>query len=159
MRILSDRTLPTWPRGIVVVIASLLLEVFVTTGLLFVAGIAVVPMFFALVIGNVISYVGIAALLYEAVEIVWLVETVIVMAEASFIKLLSSFDLFQGNSFDGLKWENHLPQCLGRQRLLLLRRYIAGLIVIQGYEAMLVQGRGTVLGHARKPMAMLTCEG
>ena len=89
---------------IVVVIASLLLEVFVTTGFLFIAGIAVAPMFFALVIGNMISYVGIAVLLYEAVKIAWLVEAVIVAAEASFIKLLRSFEFFQGDSFDGLKW-------------------------------------------------------
>ncbi len=89
---------------IVVVTASLLLEVFVTTGFLFVAGIAVVPMFFALVLGNVITYVGIAVFLYETVEIAWLVEAIIVVIEAAFIKLLSSFDLFQGDSFDGLKW-------------------------------------------------------
>ncbi len=89
---------------IVVVIASLLLEVFVTTGVLLFAGVAIVPMFFALVIGNIISYLGIAVFLYETVKIVWLVEAVIVAAEAAFIKLLSSFELFQGDNFDRLKW-------------------------------------------------------
>jgi len=89
---------------IVVVIASLLLEVFVTAGVLLFVGIAVVPMAFALVLANLVSYVGVALPLYDALERVWPVEIVVVGIEAILIKVLSAFDLFQGDSFDGLKW-------------------------------------------------------
>jgi hypothetical protein len=94
--------------GIVVVIAALLLEVFVTTGILLSCGIAIVPMFFALVLGNIVSYVGVALPLYGRIENLGLVETVIVAAETGFIKLLSLFGLFQGDTFDGLKWRSAL---------------------------------------------------
>jgi hypothetical protein len=90
--------------SIVVVSAALLLEVFVTTGVLLFCGMAVVPMFFALVLGNIVSYLGVALPLYALVQRVWPVEIVIVAAEAVLIKLLSSFNLFQGDTFDGLKW-------------------------------------------------------
>jgi hypothetical protein len=90
--------------GIVVISAALLLEVFVTTGVLLFCGMAVVPMFFALVLGNIVSYLGLALPLYALVQRVWPVETVIVVAEAALLKLLSSFNLFQGDAFDGLKW-------------------------------------------------------
>ncbi len=90
--------------GIVVIIAALLLEVFVTTGFLLFSGIAVVPMFFALVLGNAVSYVGILLPLYEATKIVWLVEVVIVAVEGVLVKGLSHIGLFQGDTFDGLKW-------------------------------------------------------
>ncbi len=90
--------------SIVVISAALLLEVFVTTGVLLFCGMAVVPMFFALVLGNVVSYLGIALPLYALVQRVWPVEFVIVVVEAALIKLLSSFSLFQGETFDGFKW-------------------------------------------------------
>jgi hypothetical protein len=90
--------------GVVVISAALLLEVFVTSGVLLFCGIAVVPMFCALVFGNIVSYLGIALPLYALVQRVWPVEMTIVAAEAVLIKLLSSFNLFQGDTFDGLKW-------------------------------------------------------
>lgn len=37
-------------------------------------------------------------------QTVWPVEIAIVVAETALIKLLSSFNLFQGDTFDGLKW-------------------------------------------------------
>ncbi len=89
---------------IIVAGASLLLEVFITTGFLLFSGVAVVPMFFALVLGNVVSYIGILLPLYEATKIVWLVEVVIVAVEAALVKGLSHIGLFQGDTFDGLKW-------------------------------------------------------
>ncbi len=98
---------PTELAGWVVVVgASLLLEVFITTGFLLFSGIAVVPMFFALVLGNTVSYVGILLPLYEATKTVWLVEVVIVAAEAALVKGLSHLPLFQGDTFDGLKWRS-----------------------------------------------------
>ncbi len=90
--------------SIVVISAALLLEVFVTSGFLLFCGVAVVPMFFALVLGNIVSYLGIALPLYALVQRAWPVELVIVAAEAVLTKLLSSFSLFQGETFDGFKW-------------------------------------------------------
>ena len=89
---------------IIVVGASLFLEVFVTTGFLFFSDIAVVPMFLALVLGNAISYLGILLPLYETTKLVWLVEMVVVVAETLLIKGLSHIGLFQGDTFDGLRW-------------------------------------------------------
>lgn len=90
--------------SIIVIIAALLLEVFVTTGLLLFSGIAVVPTFFPLLVGNAVSYLGILLPLFGATKSVWLVEVVVIGAEALFIKLLTRFDVFQGDSFQGLKW-------------------------------------------------------
>jgi hypothetical protein len=89
---------------VVVIIASLLLEVFVTTGVLLFLGISAVPAFFVLVIGNAVSYMGVLLPLYSEVKSVLFVEIVIVLVEAGFIKLFSCFQWFQGASFAGLKW-------------------------------------------------------
>ncbi len=93
---------------VVVVIAALLLEVFVTTGLLLFWGIAVVPTFAALLVGNAVSYLGIVLPVFTAAKCVWLVEVAVVAAETGFVKLLSRFDVFQGGAFEGLKWRSAL---------------------------------------------------
>lgn len=84
--------------------ASLMLEVFVTLGVLFFAGVAVGPMFFALVVVNAVSYIGVLLPLYGAVKNILFVEAVIVAIETTLIKVLVRFDLFQGDSFGGLRW-------------------------------------------------------
>ena len=89
---------------IIVVGASLFLEIFVTTGFLFFSGIAVVPMWLALVVVNAISYLGILLPLYETTKLVWLAEVAILAVETLLIKGLSHIGLFQGDTFDGLKW-------------------------------------------------------
>ncbi len=108
---------------IIVVGASLLLEVFVTAGFLCFSGIAVAPMFFALVLGSAVSYLGILLPLYETTKLVWLVEIVILGVETFLIKGLSYIGLFQGDPQMAVCFS----ECPGRQRVLLLRRHAAGL--------------------------------
>ena len=90
---------------IVVVIAALCLEIFITTGVLIFSGLALAPTFIALTIGNIISYLGVLSPLayYFELHIVF-VELVVVSVEAAFIKLISLFPVFQLDRFTDLKW-------------------------------------------------------
>ena len=91
--------------AIVVVIAALFLEIFITTGVLLFSGMALAPTFLALIIGNTGSYVGVLSPLFYYFEAhIVLVELAVVSVEAAFIKLICLFAAFQLDSFDGLKW-------------------------------------------------------
>lgn len=96
----------------IVVIAALFLEVFVTTGFLLFSGLAVVPTFFALVLANAVSYLGIVLPLFAATGSVWSVEGAVIVAKTGLIKLLSMFGPFQADTFAGLKWRYALLSAL-----------------------------------------------
>lgn len=97
---------------IIVVLAAMALEVFITTGFLLFSGLAVMPTAFVLFLGNTISYVGIVLPLYELAKSIWLVEVVVLAAETGLIKLLSLFGPFQQDTFAGLKWRYALLAAL-----------------------------------------------
>jgi hypothetical protein len=90
---------------IVVVIAALCLEIFITIGVLFFSGIAPVPAFFALFLGNICCYLVVLCPLvfYFKLHVV-LVEIAVVSVEAAFIKLISLIAIFQSDTFERLKW-------------------------------------------------------
>ena len=90
---------------IVVVIAALCLEIFITMGVLIFPGMALGPTFIALALGNVGSYLGVLSpLLYYFELPLVVVEVAVVTTEAVFIKLISSVGTFQLDRFDGLNW-------------------------------------------------------
>ena len=94
---------------VVVVIAALCLEVFITSGILLFCGMAAVPTFFALLLGNVASYLGVLTpLAYHFETHVVLVEVAVVAVETIFIKLVSLVPLLQQDNFTGLKWRSAL---------------------------------------------------
>ncbi len=89
----------------VVVLAAFFLEILITSGVLLFAGMAAVPTFAALVLGNVGSYFGVLGPLAFHFELhIVLVELAVVAAETAFIKLISLLALFQQDRFIGLKW-------------------------------------------------------
>lgn len=89
----------------VMVLGSTLgLEVSITTVLLFFFHMSVVPVFFALLIGNLAIYFGVFVFLLDVVPSLLIAEAVLVAIEGAFIKLISFFDTFQLDTFTLLKW-------------------------------------------------------
>ena len=89
----------------VMVLGSTLgLEVCITTILLLFFHMSPVPVFFALLIGNLAVYFGVFTVLLDAVPSLLIAEVVIVTIEGAFIKLISFFDRFQLETFTRLKW-------------------------------------------------------
>lgn len=95
----------TTAATIVCVIAGLLLEIFLTTGVLLFSGIALAPTFFVLIFGNIASYcLVLGPLAYIFNLHVIFVEIAVISVEATFIKLICHFSFFQQESFIDLKW-------------------------------------------------------
>jgi len=97
---------------IIVVLAAMVVEVCITTGVLLFSGLAVAPTALVLFPANLVSYAGIVLPLYSIAKSVWLVEAVVLLAETGLIKLLSLFEPFQQDTFDGLKWRSALLAAL-----------------------------------------------
>ncbi|MEN6333145.1 MAG: hypothetical protein ABFE01_02730 [Phycisphaerales bacterium] len=97
---------------IVVVLAAMVVEVCITTGVLLFSGLAVAPTALVLFPANLVSYAGIVLPLYSIAKSVWLAEVVVLAAETGLIKLLSLFEPFQHDTFDGLKWRSALLAAL-----------------------------------------------
>lgn len=92
---------------IVVVIAALGLEVFITMGVLGFSGMALAPTLLALTLGNIGCYLGVLGPLFYHFELpIILVEAAVVTVEAAFIKLISLVGAFQLDRFDGLRWRS-----------------------------------------------------
>ena len=93
----------------VVVIAALGLEVFITMGVLVFSGMALARTLLALTLGNIGCYLGVLGPLFYHFELpILLVETAVVTVEAAFIKLISLGGVFQLGRFDGLRWRSAL---------------------------------------------------
>lgn len=92
---------------IVVIIAALGLEVFITMGVLVFSGMALAPTLLALTLGNIGCYLGVLGPLFYHFELpIVLVEVAVVTVEAVFIKLISLVGTFQLDRFDGLRWRS-----------------------------------------------------
>jgi hypothetical protein len=92
---------------IVVIIAALCLEIFITMGVLTFSGMALGPTFVALALRNIGSYLGVLGPLFYHFELpLVVVEVAVVAAEAVFIKLISLIGAFQLDRFDGLRWRS-----------------------------------------------------
>ena len=91
----------------VVIVAALGLEVFITMGVLVFSGMALAPTLLALTLGNIGCYLGVLGPLFYHFELpLVLVEVVVVVVEAVFIKLISLIGTFQLERFDGLRWRS-----------------------------------------------------
>jgi len=90
---------------VVVVIAALCLEIFLTMGVLIFSGLALGPTFLALVFGNIASYLGVLGPLAYHYELhLAFVEIAVVAAETLFIKLIALLGVFQQDTFTELRW-------------------------------------------------------
>ena len=105
IRVASARVSRVEAATIVVIIAALGLEVFITMGVLVFSGMALAPTLLALTLGNIGCYLGVLGPLFYHFELpIVLVEVAVVTVEAIFIKSLSLIGAFQLDRFDGLSW-------------------------------------------------------
>jgi len=94
----------SWIAFVIVFGATFGLEAFVVTAILFFCRMAIYPSLIALFIGNITIYFIIFKPLLSAVDNVLVAEVLIIIVEGIFIKIISSFDIFQLEDFKGLKW-------------------------------------------------------
>jgi len=81
------------------------LEASIMTILLFFAHMSPVPVFFALLAGNLGIYFVVFVPLLDAALSLLVAEMLIVGLEGTFVKLISSFEVFQLETFTQLKWK------------------------------------------------------
>jgi len=93
-----------WVRSVILFGSCFGSEVLLTTTILFFCHMAVVPLLIVLFIGNMVMYFVIFQPVLSATGNVLASEAVIVAVEGAFIKMISSFDIFQLEDFKGLKW-------------------------------------------------------
>ena len=94
---------------IAVVCIALCFEVFITSRVLYLFGLARKPTLIFLAVGNIASYMGmVSALAYHRRIPFFLVQLAVILAETAFIKWISRLRLLQRDSFIGLKWRSAL---------------------------------------------------
>jgi hypothetical protein len=89
----------------VVLVSASVVEVSLVALILFCFDFALKPVWMALFVGNMIIYYMIFLPLLDAVSSLLIVEGLIVAADGILIKTVSLFDIFQQQTFKGLRWK------------------------------------------------------
>jgi len=96
---------PATDIGFIIVLGSALgLEVLITATILYFCHMAFVPLLIALFAGNLIMYFVIFQPVLSGISNIFSAETIIIIVEGIFIKVVSRFDVFQLEEFKRLRW-------------------------------------------------------
>lgn len=89
---------------IMVTLSTIGLESAITAIALFCLGMAPVPVVFAMCFFNMFTFGFMVYGIMEIISNVFVIEAMIITIEAVFIKIISIFDVFQWETFQGIRW-------------------------------------------------------